>query len=562
MWCQNNKEMGCEHHLMRAGRLASGLTLVELIIALAIVTIVFGAMLPQVRAIQNSWDSRAGASEILQNGRVLTDHINRRLSRAARILAVSDSAETNGFIEFEDNDGNNFRYDINSTTGYVEFGPVGSLADLAGPVSELLFTCYNATDLDTPVTNADAIRSVQVRAVLANAGGLDKDMTFTSQVYIRTNTLPAAGGDISKMSDPWLRFDPTMGTEPALVHMSGTKYLCAYRGDRDDGYACTLNVNPANWSVSSGSVIEYDLKQGITPELAKIYDNYVLCAYQGNRGGGFACILFEQMAGILQRNVPLQFELGNCIYPALSKMDTEGSAHRFLCVYFDDASSVRMVVLEATVTDVLTDITSGPTTSFGCDLVCQPALIRIDDTHHLCAYRGSNLRHWAVVLTVDPAILTVSAGTPFEVTPTIYAYEPDLAQIDDTHYLYALHSNMSQAMAVVLTVNTSDWTITNDTAYSYYQFSDAAGSLELCQIDATNFLCAYGGGGSDGMATVLTINPGDWSISHKPALTFETDVCAQPVLCQIDVGHYLCAHGGSLDDGYAGVLELGSPILP
>jgi len=222
-----------------------------------------------------------------------------------------------------------------------------------------------------------------------------------------------------------------------------------------------------------------------------------------------------------------------------------------------------MVVLNVTIIpSVMLDMTSGPTTSYACDLVCQPALIKIDDTHHLCAYRGSNLRHWAVVLTVDPATWTVTTETPSEVTPTIYAYEPDLAKIDDAHYLYALHTNMSQAIAVVLAVNTSDWTITKAMADPYYQFSDAAGSLELCQIDGTSFLCAYGGGGGDGLATVLTVDTSDWSLSHGAPFTFESGTCAEPVLCRIDAQHYLCAHTGSLDTGYGGVLELSGGVLP
>ncbi|MHC4227906.1 MAG: T9SS type A sorting domain-containing protein, partial [Planctomycetota bacterium] len=184
----------------------------------------------------------------------------------------------------------------------------------------------------------------------------------------------------------------------------------------------------------------------------------------------------------------------------------------------------------------------------------------IDDTHHLCAYRGSNLRHWAVVLTVDPATWTVTTETPFEVVPTLYAYEPALAKIDDTHYLYALNSNIGQGCAVVLTVNTSDWTITKAMADPYYQFSDAAGSLELCKIDNTNFVCAYGGGLEDGLATVLTVNTGDWSLSHGAPFTFELGTCAEPALCQVDIGHYLCAYAGLNDVGFAGVLELGGAV--
>jgi prepilin-type N-terminal cleavage/methylation domain-containing protein len=537
---------------------SQAMTMVEILIALAIMAIIFAAVLPQFRIIQNSWESKVGASETLQNGRILIVHLNRNLSKAARITAVSDSSDTNGYIEFIDNDANNVRYDI-SASNYVEFGPVGNLSDLAGPVSKLQFTCYGAVDLSTPITDVNSIRCVKVEMTLTNPAKFDQDMTFSTQAYIRTNALPAVGGNITKLSEPWKEFNTVNGQEPALAHNSGTDFWCVYRGDRDDGFLRPMTVRTTDWGVDAFTTLEYDTKQGITPDLAKIDDTNFLCAYQGDRGDGWACILYKGSS--LQRGPEVEFDTSDCIHPALSKIYTQGDDHYFLCVYFDNASSVKMVVLKATIIPSR-QLTCGPTTSFACDLVCQPALIRIDDTHHLCAYRGSNLRLWAVVLTVDPASGTVTTETPFEVAPSLYAYEPTLAQIDNTHYLYAFNSNIGQACVVTLTVNTSDWTITKDTTYDYYQFSDAASSLDLCKIDSTSFLCVYEGGGGSGLATVLTVNTSNWSLSNGVPLTFETVTCSEPVLCQIDAIHYLCAYAGVDDDGFVGVLELSGGLLP
>lgn len=168
----------------------TGLTLVEMVIAVAIMAIVFAAIVPQFRAIFNSWDSKAGAAETLQNGRVLIDHLNRNLSKAVRITAVSDSDETNGYIEFQNNDGNTLRYDI-AVNNYVEFGFIGSLYELAGPVSQLQFTCYDACDLDIPldISTADVndIRFVKVETTLTNPATMGQDKTFTTSAYLRVN---------------------------------------------------------------------------------------------------------------------------------------------------------------------------------------------------------------------------------------------------------------------------------------------------------------------------------------------------------------------------------------
>ena len=102
-------------------------TLVELLISMAIMAVVFAAVVPQLKVIHNSWDSKVGAFETIQNGRVLTDHLNRNLASAVKITDVSGPTDLNGYIEFENNDANSIRYEIDGTTNYVKFGQIGDL---------------------------------------------------------------------------------------------------------------------------------------------------------------------------------------------------------------------------------------------------------------------------------------------------------------------------------------------------------------------------------------------------------------------------------------------------
>jgi len=176
------------------------ITLLEMVIAIAIITIVFAAVVPQFRVINNSWDSKQSNAEVLQNGRVLIDHINRNLSKAVKITAVSNSLETNGYIEFEDNDSNTLRYDIGANN-YIEFGPVGNLSDLAGPVSSLLFTCYDSNDFVNLTTDVNSIRLVKVQAILPNSAALSRDKTFTTSVYLRTNGGESSGSSTQTRYD-------------------------------------------------------------------------------------------------------------------------------------------------------------------------------------------------------------------------------------------------------------------------------------------------------------------------------------------------------------------------
>ena len=162
-------------------------TLMELVIAMAMLTIIFAVVLPQFAVIRNSWDIKQSSAEMLQNGRVLMDHINRNLAKAKQITAVSSSS-----IDFNDSKGLPWRYNIGASN-YVQYGQPGSMSDLAGPVSSLTFTCYDACDLGTPITTPSSIRVVKVDATVTNSASSARSMSFTTEVYLRVNTHDETG---------------------------------------------------------------------------------------------------------------------------------------------------------------------------------------------------------------------------------------------------------------------------------------------------------------------------------------------------------------------------------
>ena len=533
-------------------RLYPALTLLEMMIAMVIIAIIFAVLVPQLRAIQNSWDSNANSAETLQNGRVLIDHLNRNLSKASRITAVSDSGTSNGYIEFIDNDANSYRYDVNSASNYVEFGPIGSLSDLAGMVSQFRFTCYDACDLSTPITDVNAIRSVKVETTLTNLAELDQDMNFSTQVYLRTNALPAAYWGISKLSEPWLEFDTAQGMEPALCQIDTNHYLCAYRGDQEDGWAVVLTVNADTWSVSKGSAFEYDNVKGIGPSLAQIDQTHYLCTYQGDGDDGWASILKVNTGSwTITTEYNIEFEHSTVLFPALAQIDQT----HFLCAYTGPGDDGWAVVLSVA-TPLFDSISMGTPFEFDTKMGTTPALSKIDETHYLCAYSGNAAMGTAVVLTVNTGNWSISKVQPFEFGT---GSEAALARIDDMHYLCAYKSNGDIGWATVLTVNTGTWAITNQTPF---EFDTVGMTPALSNVDETQYLCAYMGQFTDGWSVTLTVDTGNWTVSKGTPFEFDIADGASPVLAKIDDSHYLCAYTGTGEDGYTGVLKLIDQILP
>ena len=528
---------------------SSGLTMLEMVIALAIMATVFAAILPLFRNIQNSWDSKQAAAEALQNGRVLIDHLNRNLAKAVKITAVSDSAANDGYIQFEDNDGNNFKYDI--ANSYVRFGFVGSLSDLAGQVSQLQFTCYDADDFSTPITDANHIRSVKVQTTLTNSATLGQDKTFTASVYLRTNANKQGEGITKKTP---FEYDTLQGETPVLAQIDDSHYLCAYTGWDNSGQAVVLTVNPITWTISKGTVFKFDTSKGKSPALAQIDNDNYLCAYEGPDSDGWAVVLtVNPITWTVSKETPFEFDSSKGEIPALAQIDDT----HYLCAYTGLGNNGWATVL--TVNTGTWTITKETPFEFDTQESETPALSKIDNTHYLCAYNGKNDDGWATVLTVNVGTWTIAKETPFEFDNN-RAETPALSKIDNTHYLCAYNGQDNNGWATVLTVNAGTWVITKQTPFEYD--NEYAGAPALARIDNNRYLCDYSGEGGDGWAVVLAVDPTTWTISKETPYEYDASKGQVSALEQIDDKRYLCAYEGGSSDGWSVVLEVDMKVRP
>jgi competence protein ComGC len=540
------------------------MTLVEMLVSMALMVVLFAAIVPQIRAIQNSWTSKRGNAEnaeAIHNGGVLMDHITFNLTQAQKITAVSDSSDSSGYIEFEDNDGNVMRYEIGAGN-YVEFGPVGDVSELAGPASQLQFTCYDACDLDTPITDVNTIRSVRVQSTFTNSAGLGRDQSFTGQAYLRTNAL--GGGDsvptVGEEAGSELEFDAFNGEQFSLLWIDATNYLCAYAGLGPDGYAVILTVDTNNWTISAGTAFEFENGSCVRPALARIDATHYLCAYTGPQGDGWAVILtVNTVTKTISEGVPFEFDGDNCEIPALSRIDSDN----FLCAYSGKAVAGKKhgwaVIL--TVNTILETITMGTPFEFDASAVFGCALTNIDDVHHLCTYgfseggAGSSGAR-AIVLTTNVGGGTISKESSFDFD-TVRPDETEMGQIDQNHYLCAYDN--PNGYAVVLTVDTGTWAIGKGARLA---FGEHAHSGALAQRDEDDFFCAYGSNHEYGYARVLRTDTGADNVTSGPRFQHDAVKGKTPDVAKVDDTHFLCVYTGAADDGFAVILTVGAPILP
>jgi type II secretory pathway pseudopilin PulG len=527
-------------------------TLLEMIIALSISLVIFAIIPPILRSIRNSWHVKEANAETLQSGSVLIEHLNRNLAKAVRITSVSPPSITNGYIQFEDNMGNNLGYQV--VNNYVQFGLIGNMGDLAGPVSQFRFSCYDSNEVDTPipdVNNTISIRFVEVEATLTNSAPMGQNENFATSVYIRTNANIWEEGITAKTP---FEFNVFEGSEPALAQIDDTHYLCAYRGWGWSGQSVVLAVNTTTWVISSGTMFEYDSFVAITPALSQIDDDNYLCAYEGWGSDGWAVILtVDPITWMITKGTPFEFDTQKGETPALSKIDDT----HYLCVYSGYRDDGWAVVLTVDTGSRL--ITKETPYEFDTQRCKTPALSKIDDTHYFCAYTGNGDDGWATVLTINTGTWNITKETPFEFD-TQRGKTPALSKIDNTHYLCAYTGNGDDGWATVLTINTGTWDITKETPF---EFDVQRGKTPaLSKIDDVNNLCAYTGSDDDGWSVVLTIDPVYGTISKGTPLEYDTSKGKEPALEKIEDNYYLCAYQGRNDDGWSVVLEEGLKVRP
>jgi len=536
-------------------RFCVGLTMLEMVIALALMAVIFAAVLPQFKNIQNSWAAKRGIADVLQNGRVFTDHINRSLAQAARITAVSDPAETEGFIEFEDNNGDTMRYQIGGAD-FIQFGDPSDLYDLAGPVTKLQFTCYAITDLDTPITNPAQVRFVKVETSFANLESLGTNQNFTAQVFLRTNTYEDGSFQPYKVPTSPFEFDTSKGADPALAKIDDTHYLCAYNGAGSDGWAAVLEVDAGNSTISRYTPFEFDSVQGDTPALSKIDDEHYLCAYSGDLDIGLATVLIVNTATwAISKGPTFTFDIiGET--PALAPAD---ATHHLLAYKGPDSDGWAVILTVDTGTWTVTK-----ETPFEYDISRgdMPALFEIESEKYLCVYQGGGKDGWAVVLTVDTDIWSINKGTAHCFNSISETHFPALASIDENHYL-CLYMNTAGGQlgwAILLTVNAGTLAITHGAPL----LSDNGGSTPaVCVIDETTYLGTYASTtGFEGRAVVLSVDVDSGLITESAVIEYDPDRGMAAELRKIADNTFLCAYEGAGSDGWAAIIKAQPEIRP
>ncbi len=135
--------------------------------------------------------------------------------------------------------------------------------------------------------------------------------------------------------------------------------------------------------------------------------------------------------------------------------------------------------------------------------------IKIDGTHFLNVYRGTDNDGFARVFTFDPITYEVSAAAvayEFDITDS---NNMSIAQADANHFIcFYTGNDDTDGIATILAVNLSTWAITEPG--SPLTFAPGVNAQNSCAAlgDGTHFVNTW-----DGTARTFVVNTGTWNIS-------------------------------------------------
>ena len=180
-----------------------GLSLIEVLVMVLLVSMVLITVPASFRGASQVWENNSRHNEVMQNARMGMEELTRELRQAKEILAVSQSFDPIGFIEFRyehdvDGDGDKVykyqRYEYKddymqhawSCNGATDLSSI--LNPLAGPIGNLTFTCYDKLgQLVTIPDDIGRISMVIIKIITYDELGKVNPIPISSGVYIRSS---------------------------------------------------------------------------------------------------------------------------------------------------------------------------------------------------------------------------------------------------------------------------------------------------------------------------------------------------------------------------------------
>jgi hypothetical protein len=198
--------------------------------------------------------------------------------------------------------------------------------------------------------------SGSVFAIVSRGGGSDG--------FIDTVSISASGVITSSIVDT-LEYDTAYGGFPDIINISGDIFAIVYRGNGDDGWLKTIDINTsgdiANSVIDS---LEFDTSDGRYAEIINATGDYYLVSYRGVGSDGFISLIDIDNSGAIGSVIDsLEFDTSAGNYPNVLPL----AGNFFAIAYQGSGSDGWVTTVELSVAGSTYPTTSppiNPTTSY------------------------------------------------------------------------------------------------------------------------------------------------------------------------------------------------------
>ncbi|MBN2602607.1 MAG: type IV pilin [Candidatus Thermoplasmatota archaeon] len=432
-------------------------------------------------------------------------------------LDISEQISIESWLKPQNNTGL-FSGEINGVVGISEFGSLYSYEpDMVNVSGNIYAICYRGTGNDGLLTTVE----------IGNSGKI-------SQSEIDT-----------------FEFDETNCFEPKIIHIDGSIYAITYRGDGDDGFLITIQIN------GSGKItktvidnFEFDTNYGRGPNIIKVYGNIFAVAYTGPGYDGYLKTVKISDAGIIEKSVidTLIFDsemIGVAEDFDLIKIDNNIFGIAYTNPDSDGFLKTVEIANDGQIKDSVID-------SYAFDIFdgFEPSIAHVSGDIYAIAYGGFSSIGIITTIEIQSNGIITKSQIDTELFDSSYGREPKLSHIDGNTFAIIYRGPDNDGFTKTMTILSNGLII--PVCIDTYEFEVSDCYLpKVVKIDGSIYSIVYTGPNSDGfLKTVEIANNGKISYYDIDHAEFGMYECREPDVIHIDGEIYAIVFRGLYNDGY------------
>jgi hypothetical protein len=341
-----------------------------------------------------------------------------------------------------------------------------------------------------------------------------------------------------------------------IVNVSGNVYAVVYWDTNNDGWVATFTV-ANDGSVTPGAISTYEFGNvdGITPDIIHVSGDVYAIAYRGNRSDGFVCTVTIATNGTITQSKidTLEFDTSNGWAPDILHVSGDVYAIFYRSTGADGFVKTVEIATNGQITNTVID-----TLEFNTSRGLSPSALHISGDIYAVAVSGPGSDGWlhTVEIAADGQITnTVVDSYEYD---TVQGNQPSLVSIFGDVYAIAYQGAQGDGWLVTLNIATNG-TITKSLIDSLEFDTVSCTHPKLAKIVSDTYGIVYEGPGNDGWVVIVTIQVnGNIFDEIVDSLEFDPAFGETPQILHVDGNVYMVMHDDQNNIGQATTFEIES----